>query len=153
ESGARADQLRDDAVDGWRPVLAPFRSRLHLKKTGAKTEGKRPAEIYELTGDPGGGNDGGSSLGALAGTVELDLATGFPIAIDLHGSWESPAPERSQGRVGYDLDKLTCSLAAGDVKPIVAPESAQPAGSPSPAPTAKPTAPKATPKPTPKKKP
>jgi hypothetical protein len=148
ESGARADQLRDDAIAGWRPVLAPFRSRIHLKRTGSKSAGKREIETYELSGDAGGGSDGGPELGSLAGTVELDAATGFPVAIDAHGAWDAPAPERSQGRVAIDLDKLVCQVSAEPVPTITPPVGAEPAASPGakPAASAKPAA-TATPKP------
>jgi len=151
EAGDRADLVRDEAVVGWRTLLAPFRDRIKLAPAGSQKLGSRGVKLYDLSGQAGGGNDGGPKLDEIGGTVGLDEETGFPVSIDAHAKWDAPAPAGNQGRVDYDLSTLQCGVKAlGGVPkmtdPDATPTPAPAATSAAAAPTAKPAKPAATPK-------
>lgn len=147
EGGARGDLVRDDAIAGWRTVLAPLRDRITLKKTGTRTAGGRTIEEFDIVVEAGGGADGGVQALDGKGNVGLDQETGFPVSFAFEGSWEGPAMAPADGRVTWTADKLACAItewgAVEAVTPAIAaptPAAPEATGSPTPAAPAKPAA-------------
>lgn len=153
EAGARKDLVRDDAIAGWRDVLAPLRERLSLTKTGTRTAGGRTIEEYDIVAETGGGADGGVQVVEGKGNVGLDEETGFPVAVVFEGSWEGPATAPAEGRVTWTAETLSCAIGEWGAVETITPAVATP--TPAASPAASPAAAKPTPKPaaTKKKKP
>ena len=137
ESGARADLLRDDAIAGWRDVLRPLRGRLTITPAGTRPFGERKVQAYAISGEPGGGADGGVQLVEATGTVELDAETGFPVTLKFEGAWEGPATPPAEGRVQWSTQKLECGVEALGGVPAITP--AVPTPTPDAAPESTPT--------------
>lgn len=110
ESGARTDILRDDAIAGWRDVLAEMRDRMTLTRAETTTIGERQVDVYTISTEPGGGNDGGVQVVSGEGAVGLDAQTGFPVKLTYEGSWEGPATPPAEGRVTWTVEKLECTV-------------------------------------------
>lgn len=95
QPGMLGQTTRERVAESWRTVMDPFRSAITLIPVADGTYQGRAVKNFRVEMGKGARNTDGIQPQSLSGTMKVDIETGFPLSVELRGSYVHTPPDKA----------------------------------------------------------